>query len=930
MENTTLNDDLYAARIAIRAHTTDPEQIWELANRLRRAGKYHYAGELYALMLKGGGDANDRKRWNKDLSFCIYKDPDQPFFVKFDTALHYLRQAISLETTQDAEFLGTAGSIYKRKWQHDNQFQNLVFAEHYYRKGYLSWQYRNGDRGEINEHAFEGSDDRGYTAINYAFVSELIAYIQFKEVGDLTNPEMSKSALERLNQSEKTRRYIIEKLLGPEFVQFPENPDRNLGSDNNKWEFATLAEAYFGINEYKGAQYFFKKYRETGPDRWEIHTTSEQLMRIAEIQSQNEEGVDVCLSNEHSYSESPEMKKNKIFAAARECLKVLNPGTEPPEDIAIAFRGKVGMAFSGGGCRASLYHVGVLARLAELDVLRHVEVISCVSGGSITGAYYYVLLKREMERHGEKMDQMHYISIVREMETTFLRAIQKNLRMRILLNPWKNLRMFFDKNYTRTHRLGELYEKHLYQEIIKNTHPEGRPILMHTLRIQPADIPAGESFNVKTDNWNRRNKVPILVLNATNLNSGHNWQFTASWMGEPPGNIKHDVDTKRRLRRMYYHEAPLPYKNNIRLGHAVGASSCVPVLFEPLMLKDLYPGIELQLIDGGVHDNQGVASLLEQECKMMILSDASGQMNDKATASGNAAEVFFQSDLVLQERVRESQLLDLKSRESTAQLVGMMFVHLKKELYQGSVNWKTCEEPQRTTISPNTPEKDPDLTKYGIRREVQQALAELRTDLDAFNDAEAYALMYSGYAQTTLEMRDKKFDYLKNDVSRQTWNFLDIEDRMRHVAPSENLLRRLRLGASLPLKPFKTSWFWSFVGITLGAALVLGTVYLIYALFWGKSFVFGLSQEFLRAVGWFVLGYLATLYLGSFVSKAMNWQNTLLKSVWLLAGAVMVAIVSWLYLLILNPVYLSYGKLTQLDREDRLKKWMQRIWEFFK
>ena len=41
-------------------------------------------------------------------------------------------------------------------------------------------------------------------------------------------------------------------------------------------------------------------------------------------------------------------------------------------------RGRVGLALSGGGFRASLYHIGVLAKLAELDVLRHVEVLSCV------------------------------------------------------------------------------------------------------------------------------------------------------------------------------------------------------------------------------------------------------------------------------------------------------------------------------------------------------------------------------------------------------------------------------------------------------------------------------------------------------------------------------------------------------------------------
>jgi predicted acylesterase/phospholipase RssA len=754
-------------------------------------------------------------------------------------------------------------------------------------------------------------------------MAELVAFARYQASGDLNNIEMSKSALDRVKKAAETRRYIIEKLLKGHYTPFPEHPDPALGDGNNDWVYATLAEAYFGIADYKGAVFFYKKYRETGLDEWQTRTTADQLMRMAEVQSRLAGWI-----GEHP--ELPKIDKDAIFSAARECLNVLYPNTKAPDDktLGVSFRGKVGLALSGGGFRAALFHIGVLARLAELDVLRHVEVISCVSGGSIAGAYYYMLLKREMERHGEAMDQMHYINIVREMEANFLAAVQKNLRMRIFANPWKNLRIFFDKNYTRTHRLGELYEKHLYQPVIRNIHPEGKPILMHNLRIRPADISEGDIFNVKTENWNRRNKVPMLVLNATSLNTAHLWQFTASWMGEPPGNIRQDVDAKQRLRRMYYHEAPVPYKNNVRLGHAVGASSCVPVLFEPLMLKNLYPGIDLQLVDGGVHDNQGIASLLEQECKVMIVSDASGQLSDAAVPTGNTADVFFHSDLVLQERVREAQFLDLKAREEASQLSALMFVHLKKELHREPVNWIACEEPQRTTASPDRAKNNPDLTEYGVRRQVQQAIAELRTDLDAFNDAEAFALMYSGYAQTNLEMRHQKFDYLRSEVSPQTWQFLDVEERMRHVAPSENLIRRLRLGASLPLKAFKTGWLLSLIGIVLGAALFIGIVYLIFVVFWEKQYTFGLNEKTLEAIGWSVLGYLATLYIGSFVAKAMNWPNTLLRSAGLVAGALLLALISWIYLLLLNPVYLRYGKLTRLDREDWLKKWVKRILEW--
>lgn len=78
MDKTQLDNDLAAARKYIRAQTTDPANMEPIAGRLRKAGKYHYAGELYALLLKGGGDVEERRMWNKHLAFCLYKDPDQP------------------------------------------------------------------------------------------------------------------------------------------------------------------------------------------------------------------------------------------------------------------------------------------------------------------------------------------------------------------------------------------------------------------------------------------------------------------------------------------------------------------------------------------------------------------------------------------------------------------------------------------------------------------------------------------------------------------------------------------------------------------------------------------------------------------------------------------------------------------------------------
>lgn len=46
---------------------------------------------------------------------------------------------------------------------------------------------------------------------------------------------------------------------------------------------------------------------------------------------------------------------------------------------------RIGLALSGGGFRAAAFHLGVMRKLAELRILDHVDLMTCVSGGSIAG-----------------------------------------------------------------------------------------------------------------------------------------------------------------------------------------------------------------------------------------------------------------------------------------------------------------------------------------------------------------------------------------------------------------------------------------------------------------------------------------------------------------------------------------------------------------
>ena len=52
---------------------------------------------------------------------------------------------------------------------------------------------------------------------------------------------------------------------------------------------------------------------------------------------------------------------------------------------------KIGIALSGGGVRAAVFHLGVLGRLAEDGLLEKITRISTVSGGTlVTGLVYSI------------------------------------------------------------------------------------------------------------------------------------------------------------------------------------------------------------------------------------------------------------------------------------------------------------------------------------------------------------------------------------------------------------------------------------------------------------------------------------------------------------------------------------------------------------
>ena len=755
-------------------------------------------------------------------------------------------------------------------------------------------------------------NDSGWNAINYAYILELQAVNDLEETGALAG--YKNFSADALLDAQNTRVYILNRFVREPFT----NP--RLKSDNfQPWVLATVAEAYFGLCRYKEAKGFIDQYRSMMKSPWEMRSFGQQLFSIAYLQHVRDRiaasGGARLRFNEPE--EAGKVDEDQINLCLR-ALDIAGNATGP-----IKNDGKAGLALSGGGFRASLFHIGVLAALAERDLLKHIEVISCVSGGSIIGAYYYLQLKLLLEeKKDEDITRQDYMELVKETAEYFLAGVQKNLRMHIFSNLSANFKML-SKNYSRTNRLGELYEEFLFRPIIERharkrkkagneaakskyeaLFDNGRRICMSDLFINPDD-----DFVFATDNWKRQNKVPQLILNATSLNTGHNWQFTASWMGEPAAGIIADIDVKSRLRRMYYRDAPPEYQQ-FPLGSAVGASSCVPVMFEPLPMNDLYPGIDLQLIDGGLHDNQGIASIVDEECKNVFISDASGQLPTKTDSVTGAFPLFMRSDTILQERLRELQFLDMKERKNTALLHELLSVHLKNGVTTPSVNWKNCTDPPRTISHVDPTIREKNLMPYGVLRDTQQLISEIRTDLDAFHDVEAFALMYNGYMQTHHALSARSGSPAQV-VPATDWNFLAIEEYMKNPAKAETIKRRLSVASRVPFKLYLLLPRWLRIALPVLALLLVGL--LLY-------YVRDSLSEDRSFTAWDVLLAVLITIVGMFYKPAsvfLDPKGYLRK--WIVR--LVMAIVGWVtfnaYLLLLNPWYLSLGKLKAKNAQRR-------------
>ena len=255
-----------------------------------------------------------------------------------------------------------------------------------------------------------------------------------------------------------------------------------------------------------------------------------------------------------------------VFDRILDLRDLLNaPSEHDPED-----RSPLGLGLSGGGYRAMVFHLGALWRLNQFGLLARLDRISSVSGGSILAA--------QLGLHWDRLDFSGGVAsnFVAEIVEPIRRLASRTIDVPAVLLGWLGL--------TTT----RFYRWFLY----------GNSTLQ--------DLPAR----------------PLIVINATNVQSGKLWRFSRPY-----------------ARDWLVGKIASP---RIPLCRAVAASTAAPPFLSPVVMhfkeSQFVPGsgdpqhglqhapytTRVVLTDGGVYDNLGLESVWKQS-QSVLISDGSAQ-----------------------------------------------------------------------------------------------------------------------------------------------------------------------------------------------------------------------------------------------------------------------------------------------------------------
>ena len=419
------------------------------------------------------------------------------------------------------------------------------------------------------------------------------------------------------------------------------------------------------------------------------------------------------LPSESRLSKTPEISAlattRNVYSVRCDGRLGMFPGTMEKESSGSTKTSSAGIALclSGGGFRATLFHLGAVGRLNELGVLSRLTVITSVSGGSILNGFLAARWS-ELVRGADGVFSNFNDVIAAPLRRFCGRDLRTPLLFGTRLSPEKWPELMRSFGAVPANALADAYQS-----------------LYRRAGLQELAAPAPGT-------------TPRFVFCATNVATGACWHFHGG-----PGSRMGDFYTG-------YTDT-----HSVSVAEAVAASSAFPPGFAALRLsvagkdfsrvdpwgkeraaskkrKQVEPRrVSMTLLtDGGVYDNLGVEPVWNG-FRCLLVSDA-GQ------------------PFVSHENCRQTVVSRLKrAAEISMEQVGAV----RKRWLVAS--FKSGER-KGGLWAINTPLEDYELQDaQGYSAEGRELFAKIRTDLNAFSEGEIGCLENHGYSLADAAMRSR-------------------------------------------------------------------------------------------------------------------------------------------------------------------------------
>lgn len=400
----------------------------------------------------------------------------------------------------------------------------------------------------------------------------------------------------------------------------------------------------------------------------------------------------------------------------------------------------IGLALSGGGLRATLFHLGVVRAMRDANVLKDVAHICSVSGGSILAAHLVLHWEDYLGDGFDKRAKEILDFCAFDVRNHIFRRYP-NLMARWFASKLVPFKMIRPKGATD-----------LLQEYYGRLYGDAN---LEQLRATPG----------KTR--------PVLNILTTNLTTA-----TLCSFGTDGFRSEAAAATGRSPRARVHITAATP-----TLSFAVGASSAFPGMFSPLRLTAAELGkydaalepAEQFITDGGVYDNLGIRKFLSDpealgRLDRVFVSNASLELK---TGGGREHVGMIRTALrasdILSHRVHQLESSSMERLSGDASAVKFIPIHIREVV---------------------TREEEPEA----LHENSQEWLRWLRTDLDRFSPFEIHCLVRHGWGAARKALRAVGI----KELTTPAWSPVPAADLPQHPMKQMKLLaksvsRRTRL-----------------------------------------------------------------------------------------------------------------------------------------